>query len=207
MSTRLGLISDVHATPAPVEQALSIFAQQGVDHILCAGDIAGYGNELEPTVELLVNANCQAILGNHEQWYLERTDERPEDQAHAFFAQLPSILEYTLDGKRLYMVHASPPQSVRDGIRLLDEDGDVIEDRKRYWSERLADFDPDILIVGHTHQLFAEQLGNTLVINPGSTCFNHSCVILNLPEMDVEVFALSNKELVKAWNWGGQVRL
>lgn len=196
----------MHATPAPVEEALSIFSRQGVDLILCAGDIAGYGDTLEPVVDLLINAKCQAILGNHEQWYLEQAEALPENKTYAYFSRLPATLEYTFEGKRLYMVHASPPQSVRDGIKLLDEDGNLIEEQKRYWSERLAGFDPDILIVGHTHQLFAEYLGNTLVINPGSTRFNHTCVILNLPEMDVEVFALSNKQPVKAWNWGGEVK-
>ncbi|HEC11905.1 MAG TPA: metallophosphoesterase, partial [Acidiferrobacteraceae bacterium] len=42
MPTKIGIISDLHATPAPVAEALSIFDQQGVDEVLCAGDIAGY---------------------------------------------------------------------------------------------------------------------------------------------------------------------
>ncbi len=50
MSTRIGIVSDVHATPAPLRDALSIFKKEGVDRIFCAGDIAGYGKELDQTV-------------------------------------------------------------------------------------------------------------------------------------------------------------
>ena len=41
MSTRIGLISDVHATPEPVAEALALFKSQAVDEIFCLGDIAG----------------------------------------------------------------------------------------------------------------------------------------------------------------------
>ena len=48
---KIGLISDVHATLKPLQQALAIFEAQGVETILCAGDVAGYGKQLEQTVK------------------------------------------------------------------------------------------------------------------------------------------------------------
>ena len=89
-----------------------------------------------------------------------------------------------------------------EGIKLLDENAALLEDQKKYWVDYLRDFPFDVLIVGHTHQVFAEQLGRVLVINPGSTLFNHTCMTLTLPEMDVRIFSLSGKEPVMAWNWG-----
>lgn len=100
------------------------------------------------------------------------------------------------------MVHASPPGSMIEGIRLLDKTGDLIEEEKQAWAACLARFEHDVLIVGHTHQVFAEKLGNILVINPGSTCFNHSCAILTLPDLSVQWFSLSDKPIQKSWNWG-----
>jgi Icc-related predicted phosphoesterase len=58
-----------------------------------------------------------------------------------------------------------------------------------------------VLIVGHTHQVFAEQLGRTLVINPGSTKFNHTCAILRLPELALEIRPLANQTPVLSWHW------
>lgn len=202
VTTRIGLISDVHATVAPLREALSIFMQQGVDGVLCAGDIAGYGNELDKTVDLLMESGCRAILGNHDVWHLEDAVDVTDNRVDTFFSQLPPVLELNLEGVKLYMVHASPPRSYMDGIKLLDEHGNVMPDRKQEWTERLTDFDSDILVVGHTHQVFDQRLGDTLVINPGSTKFNHTCAVLNLPAMECRVFPLSNQTPLRVWNWG-----
>jgi len=202
MSKRIGIISDVHATPEPVAEALALFKSQGIDDIFCLGDIAGYGEDLEDTVALLIDHGCQAILGNHEIWYLEDHRDAEETQARRWFGSLPRVLQLTIEGKRLYMVHASPPESAMDGIRLLDLDGNVIEDARDAWRQRLQGFEHDVLLVGHTHQVFCERIGNTLVINPGSTRFNHTCAILSLPELELQLFGLSGRQPVKSWNWG-----
>jgi len=202
MSTRVGLISDVHATPEPAAEALAIFKSQGVDATFCLGDIAGYGGDFDATVALLVDHGCQAILGNHEIWYLEDHADAEETPASRWVGSLPRVVQLTIEGKRLYMVHASPPDSTMDGIRLLDLDGNVIADAREYWSQRLQGFGDEVLLVGHTHQVFCERIGGTLVINPGSTRFNHSCAILNLPGLELQIFGLSGKQPVRSWNWG-----
>ena len=101
------------------------------------------------------------------------------------------------------VVHASPPaEPDGSGIRLLDTEGEVRPERSREWAARLADVERDVLIVGHTHQVFSVRLGETLVINPGSAVFNHSCSILSLPDMSVQNFALGGREIVRCWNFG-----
>ena len=64
MTTRIGLISDVHASPDALAEALHIFDRAGVDEVICAGDIAGYHDRLLPTIRLLQQANCKAVAGN-----------------------------------------------------------------------------------------------------------------------------------------------
>ena len=198
---KIGLISDVHATVAPLEEALALFQQHNVDMTICAGDIAGYAEELEQTVNILIESQSKVILGNHDIWYLNESGPEEHKWIKNFFTSLPDNLSFSADGKDIYVVHASPPNSKMEGINLLDEYGHVIPEQKTQWTNTLNDFDYDVLIVGHTHQVFAELLGNTLVINPGSTKFNHACAILTLPELTVEMFPLSNKEPVKTWNW------
>ena len=100
------------------------------------------------------------------------------------------------------MVHASPEDPLMGGIRLLDQHGHIIQQEEDYWAGQLAEFDYDVLVVGHTHQVFARQLGSSLVINPGSTQFNHSCAILNLPDLTVEFIPLSDHDIAPVWNWG-----
>ena len=200
--TRLGLLGDPHARVDPVAEALAIFAREQVDAIWCTGDVVGYGAQAQQVIELLQQAGVCTIRGNHELWLLDEEDAGISASVTDYLAALPGVIEAEIEGKQVYMVHASPPQSVTDGIRLLALDGEVIDAQRRYWSARLAGFNPDVLIVGHTHQVYAEALGHTLVINPGSSWFNHSCAVLSLPELQVQWFALSGQAISKTWYWG-----
>jgi putative phosphoesterase len=202
---KLGLISDPHAYPEPVAEALSIFKREQVDAIWCTGDVAGYGENLEETMRLLQKSDCQLIVGNHEINYLNKHSEITYTEISSYIGTLPRVIQQDIEDKKVYMVHASPPDSLMDGIRLLDQQGDMIESEKQAWTIRLSDFEYDVLIVGHTHQVFAETMGSTLVINPGSSQFNHSCAILSLPDLNVQWFALSGQPIKKSWNWGMEV--
>ena len=207
MTTRIGLMGDVHAVAAPVKQALDIFRAEGVEEIWCTGDVAGYGDQLEEVIALLQVGNCQVILGNHDLWYLQQPVSEQTSACVEYLAGLSRSYQSVIEGKSLYMVHASPPLSLAGGIRLLDEDGRILPELKALWSERLAGFSSEVLMVGHSHQVFDQQLGSTRVINPGSTLFNHTCAILCLPELQVEWYGLSGKRPVKAWRWGHKDQL
>jgi putative phosphoesterase len=205
MTTRIGLISDVHSSPVALAEALQIFAEHQVDDIICAGDIAGYYEGLLPTIQLLAGSNCKAILGNHDQSWLEKNPAAQSDtdssEIRHYLQQLPQTLQLSIEGKRLFVVHANPPSEQHGGIKLRNRYGEIVEERKTEWAESLIDFDHDVLIVGHTHQVYAEQLGKVLVINPGSVPFNHSCMILSLPDLRVETYALGGREIINCWNF------
>ena len=200
--TAIGIISDVHASPAPVAEAFDVFKRAGVEQIFCAGDIAGYFDELSPVIRLLQDNDCRCVIGNHDQLYLEKhRDEQPSKELR-YLQNLPAYISTEIAGKTLYMVHSHPPDACHGGIKLRDKHGEIIESQRQYWTDQLRDFDHDVLIVGHTHQVFSGYLGDTLLINPGSTVFNHCCAILHLPEMRVELLALSGEKIQKTWNWG-----
>jgi putative phosphoesterase len=199
---KIGIFSDVHATPEPVREALEIFSREAVDRVLCAGDIAGYGTQLEQTVELLIGCRCLAVRGNHDQWWLEGEGDWRTGPLANYLHNLPMTYDLYSAGQKLHMVHGSPSASLMDGIRLLDEHAHLRMDQVEYWRQYLDNFDFDLLVVGHTHQVFAERLGRTLVVNPGSTLFNHTCAILTLPEMSVRILPLGGKTPVLSWNWG-----
>ena len=208
--TSLGLIGDVHAAAAPLEEALTIFKREAVDEIYCLGDIAGYNDELEQTISLLQASGCKGISGNHDLSYIEKVTamqsvDSDTDASVSYLQQLPSVIDTVIEGKSLYMVHAEPPDACHGGIKLRDKTGEIIDDRIDVWTEKLADFDHDILLVGHTHQVYFEKIGETLVINPGSTAFNNCCMILHLPEMRIETYPLCGKPIERTWNWGEHV--
>ncbi len=201
MTTTIGLVSDVHSSPAPLRQALDIFEREKVDDIICAGDIAGYYDSVAPAVELLAQSGCKAVAGNHDQSWLEKPPRDDDQRVRTYLQALPRTLEFDIEGNRLMVVHANPPAEQFGGIKLLDQQGDIIEERRLEWIDKLSTVDCDVLIVGHTHQVYALQLGDVFVVNPGSSVFNHSCMILSLPELTVRSFALEQQEIVNCWNF------
>lgn len=201
MTTKIGLLSDPHATPQPVAEALTVFAREQVDRVLCAGDIAGYGNALAETIDLLRQAGVVCVLGNHDLWYLARHHGK-DRRVDVFLEALPSALEFMMEGCTVYLVHAHPPDANRGGIRLRNQQGNLDATALAEWTARLAGFGRQLLVVGHTHQVYAERFGPTLLINPGSCTFNHSCAIVTLPEMRIDWFALCGKPISLIWNWG-----
>lgn len=202
MSTRIGILSDTHATTAPLREALDIFTDKGVEHIICAGDVVGYGQDNpEETIALLRQFNCLTVIGNHDVVPDTVTDPTSRVALQSYFNNLPKKIELVVEGKKIVVVHAHPPDSLHGGIKIMDPQGQVVEEKKLPWLDQLGSLESDILVVGHTHQVFAEYFGSLLVINPGSTCFNHTCMLLTLPEMTVEILSLSNKEPIMTWNW------
>ena len=201
MATRIGLISDVHSNPGALAEALEIFANARVGDIICAGDIAGYHQDLLATIRLLRDAGCKTIAGNHDQYWLEKNAAQGDPEIAGYLGALPLTLDLEIEGKRIFVVHAQPPCEQHGGIKLRNRDGDIVEERKDQWRDALANFDYDVLIVGHTHQVYAQRLGKPLVINPGSVPFNHSCMILDLPSLEVETYALDGHEVIPCWNF------
>lgn len=203
MTTRIGLISDTHSTSAPLKEAIALFQKENVDKIICAGDIAGYGeDELQETIDILLKNNCLMISGNHDVELTDIDRASMSNEVQQFLSTLPRKLEFTIEDINIYVAHASPPDNLHGGIKLLDQTGRLIPENKTLWKEKLASLNCDVLVVGHSHQVFAEKLGNILVLNPGSTCFNHSCMVLSLPDMKVKIFGLSGKKILRTWNWG-----
>jgi diadenosine tetraphosphatase ApaH/serine/threonine PP2A family protein phosphatase len=87
---------------------------------------------------------------------LNRARLAPADRR--YLADLPLTLALTLDGLRLFLVHATP----RDP---LDEYAPPEAD---FWARRLEGVEADVVCVGHTHQQYWLEVGRKKVVNPGS---------------------------------------
>src|SRR5689334_8074053 len=72
-TTRIALLSDLHGNALAVEQVLTHVERDGVDQIVCLGDVATLGPEPERVLELMHDSQAICILGNHDEFML-----RPE---------------------------------------------------------------------------------------------------------------------------------
>ena len=75
-----------------------------------------------------------------------------------FLTNLPVTWNATIDDQRFLLVHGTP----RDP---LDEYAPADPD---FWARRLEGVDADVICVGHTHIPFVLEVGDKLVVNPGS---------------------------------------
>ncbi len=165
-------MADIHANWSAL-QAIT----EPYDVCLCLGDLVDYGVEPAPCVAWARQERTLTVRGNHDHGVaqnvtlsgrngfkflttltrpLMRELLSPEDLR--YLGQLPVSRLVTLDNTRFYLVHASP----RDP---LDE---YAPPDVEYWQRRLQNIEADVVCVGHTHQPYVLEVGDKLVINPGS---------------------------------------
>ncbi|MCE9582450.1 MAG: metallophosphatase family protein [Planctomycetes bacterium] len=72
---RYGIISDIHANWQAMQAALARLDKEGVDEIVCLGDVVGYGGDPLRCVEEILSRNIVTIRGNHERYVVGEIDE------------------------------------------------------------------------------------------------------------------------------------
>ena len=117
---RTAILSDIHANLDALEVVLADAAAQGVDRLVCLGDIVGYGPQPNECVQRVKESCAVTVIGNHDYAALgwldtlafndyaraaaDWTSEALSPESREFLEQLPLTCE--LDGALL--VHASP---------------------------------------------------------------------------------------------------
>jgi putative phosphoesterase len=170
---RILLLADVHANWA----ALQAVVAQPHDVCLCLGDLVDYGPDPAPCIDWLRAHARYSVRGNHDHGVAQNvavnartgfkyltavtrtlTRERLDGDDLRYLARLPVTRTVTLENTRILLVHATP----RDP---LDEYAPADLD---FWTRRLQNVEADVICVGHTHQPYILEVGDKLVINPGS---------------------------------------
>jgi diadenosine tetraphosphatase ApaH/serine/threonine PP2A family protein phosphatase len=71
---RLGIVSDIHANIEALEAAFRSMDADGVDRVICLGDVVGYGASPNETCALIRQRAAHTILGNHDAAVAGRMD-------------------------------------------------------------------------------------------------------------------------------------
>jgi len=196
---RIGVISDVHSNAFALARVLEKLHDQGVERILCAGDLVGYGSQPNRTIRLLRFSGVESILGNHDDGIINGT---PSDfNIHAkraldwnrrnlnekyieYLTDLDPHNRERIEDTDVFIVHGTPRSPLSGYIYSDDISSDFLD----------FSFDarPDILIMGQTHVPFIKQVEDTLVVNPGSVGQPRdgdpraSCSIIDLSTREAE---------------------
>src|ERR1700722_9041920 len=170
---RILVMADIHGN----WPALQTAASQQYDVCLCLGDMVVYALELAECVNWVRSNVPYTVRGNHDHGVAQNvviqgrsgfkylssvtrplSRERLGTDELRYLGRLPLSRMVTLDNTRFLLVHATP----RDP---LDEYGPPEVD---FWARRLQNVEADVICVGHTHQPYVLEVGDKLVINPGS---------------------------------------
>ncbi len=171
---RILLVADIHAN-WPALRAVA--AAETYDVCLCLGDLVDYALEPGPCIAWVREKAAHTVRGNHDHGVAQNvtvngrtgfkyltgltrvlTRERLSEPDLRYLSRLPLTRMLSLDNTRYLLVHASP----RDP---LDEYAPPDPD---FWARRLQNVDADVVCVGHTHHPYVLEVGEKLVINPGS---------------------------------------
>lgn len=163
MTSRLGIISDVHADIRALRDALVQIERLGCDGIVCAGDVVDYGLFPEETIGELMARDIPTVLGNHDRHAVQESRfnsiQPLSSSALGFLRRLPIAWGRQINGVRVAVHHGSPGCDT-EGIHPNVTDAEVVS--------LLDAASCDVLIVGHTHLAFARHLSTgRLVCNPG----------------------------------------
>src|SRR6187549_567796 len=90
---RIGLIGDVHQEDLALAWALGWLQDEGVDLVVCVGDIADGFGDLDVCCELLESHGVVTVKGNHDRWFLAQ-QMRDLPQAAAAGAATPASREW-----------------------------------------------------------------------------------------------------------------
>jgi putative phosphoesterase len=170
---RILLLADIHAN----WPALQAVAQEPFDACLVLGDLVDYGLEPAPCIDWVRRHATHAIRGNHDHCVTQQvkvqgktgykylsgvtravTQERLTSEDRRYLCTLPVTLRVTLENTRFLLVHGTPRDPL-DEYAINDAD---------FWGRRLRDVDAQVVCVGHTHYPYTLEVGDKLVINPGS---------------------------------------
>jgi putative phosphoesterase len=169
---RILLVADIHGN----WPALSAI-EESYDLCLCLGDLVDYALEPAPCLDWVRRNARYTVRGNHDHAVAQNVVTtgqngfkyltaltRPLSRAALeatdirFLAALPLSRVVTIEDVRYLLVHASP----RDPLDEYAPPDPI------FWSRRLQELDVDVVCVGHTHHPYTLEVGDRLVINPGS---------------------------------------
>jgi putative phosphoesterase len=186
--SRFGAIGDVHQEDAALEAALAFFAAEGVQHVLCVGDVADGVGDLDRCCQLLREHRVATVRGNHERWLLagsmrELDEALPvadlSEQARAFLSALPTTRSFRTAAGELLLCHGladNDMASVRAGdfgyaLECNDELAALRSEGRYRW-----------VVNGHTHDAGLRSFDGLTIINAGTLhrAFEPCVVVVDL---------------------------
>jgi predicted phosphodiesterase len=174
---RLALIADIHGNLPALEAVLEEIERDGVDEIVCLGDVA-LGPQPAETVERLRDLGCPVVMGNWDAWSFQEMPRLDGELGQVLRDQLAwsseqlsaaderyvrgfdDTVELELGGGAQLLGFHGSPRSFVDMILATTPDDEV--------EGMLGGRTPLVLAGGHTHFQLFRRFAESAIVNPGS---------------------------------------
>ncbi len=187
---KIACVSDIHGNYEALKTVFENISNNGVDLILCGGDIVGYYPSPIKCIEM-VRKQCEYIIrGNHDevvtspdfnkqinwfnpfarkslQWTRDHLCKQDNQADFDFLFTLPTQKEIILEDFKAILAHGTPEKPWEYFIYPFWTDKPPFEYELRIdrWFKSW-----DLVIIGHTHQAFIynSKTSSKILLNPGS---------------------------------------
>jgi predicted phosphodiesterase len=177
---RTAILSDIHGNAIALRAVVADLDADGIEHVVCLGDVCQGGPEPEACVDLLQERGWPTVLGNADAFVLDASTAEGSTEAvstrqlevrqwtydrlgssrhEAIAGYAPTISADLGDGRTLLGCHAVPADYDSVVLPVAPED----EFRAAFGSTGA-----DVVACGHIHLPYVRRIGPGLVLNPGS---------------------------------------
>jgi putative phosphoesterase len=154
---RVAALYDVHGNLPALEAVLGEVEREGVDAIVCGGDICA-GPMPRECLDAL--AGAVFVRGNADRELAGWAAERLDEEQRAFLAGLPLSASLEIDGLGPTLFCHATPRSDEEIVTRLTPDDD--------FAAVLSGVEERVVVAGHVHVTLDRVVGDRRFVNPGS---------------------------------------
>lgn len=179
---KIAVLSDIHANVFALKAALDLVDRDGVDKIVHAGDLVGYGPDPNEVVSLIKERGIEGVRGNYDKgigmelgacgcevidesdsifkklvfgW----TDEAVTQETRSYLAELKFELKFAVGVLKVGVWHGTPGSDTEYWHEDLPG---------KFFRKMARKAFCDVIIFGHTHMPYHTEIGGVHFINAGS---------------------------------------
>ena len=179
---KLAILADIHGNLPALDAVLAKIDAEGIDRIVCLGDVATLGPQPREVIARVRALGCPVVMGNTDaillalqrdestkgdDWSNEAFDQwcanQLTDDDLAYLRAFQPTISLTLGDDVTVLCYHGSPRSYDERITAETPDAAL--------HEMLGEIPAHIYVGGHTHQQMLRRHRDTLVLNPGTVGF------------------------------------
>ena len=182
---KIAIVSDVHGNLLALDAVLHEIQTEGIDRLVCLGDVAAFGPQPREVLERLRGLRVQPatrahfVMGNTDAWLLDPASHETRDANtqgvtevemwaarqltgadRTFIQSFQPTVEVELDGGQLLLCFHGSPKALSDMIVDTTPEAEL--------ERMLAGVAGTVMAGGHSHAQMLRRHGELMLINPGS---------------------------------------